>query len=454
MNLADLSLEPRGRRFRPVCEILLPLAVVLGLTWWLRSSGFDLGAQQWIHRVGGGDWTLGDHPFWKWLYRLAPIPATLVVFGAIAGLALSWARPQLRKWRKVLVFLILSGLIGPGLITNALLKEYWGRPRPRELVEFGGRSEFEPVLSYDGASEGLSFPCGHATMGFFFFALYFLLRRHRPFQAATAAFAALAFGGLLVVARMAQGAHFFSDGVWAALVCWVTPMALYHGMGLDRRLVSPNQGEASRMPLPLKVGLGLGGLCLLFLVLLGSPYEEKRIYSPMGDFAKTGSLTVRLELAEGRVEIVPGEEFRITAEARGHGFPTSKVGRNYLENEQKDGAAITYTERISGWLKELDARLRVEIPWARMRRLKIDTGAAEVSLVLGDTGTRPVVEVVAGTGPLVIDEAGATVVGAEGGPRVSSSGNGAGTSPEGASYRLEVGEGFRGTVRVEDSKGQ
>lgn len=454
MNLADLSLEPRGRRFRFVGELLLPLAVVLGITWWVRFSGFDLGAQQWIHHVGGGDWALGDHPFWKWLYRLAPIPATLVVFGSITGLALSWSKPPLRQWRRAFLFLILSGLVGPGLITNALLKEYWGRPRPRELVEFGGRSEFEPVLTYDAASEGLSFPCGHATMGFFFFAFYFLLRRHRPFQAGTAAFAALAFGGLLVVARMAQGAHFFSDGVWAALVCWLTPMALYHGLGLDRSLVRPKQVEASRMPMPLKIGLGLGGLGLLFLVLLGSPYEEKRSYTPMGDSVGTGSLTLRLELAEGRAEILPGEEFRIVAEAKGHGFPTSKVGRNYLENEQKDGTAITYTERISGWLKELDARLRVEVPWDRMRRLKIDTGATDVFLVLGDTGTRPVLEVVAGTGSVVIEQAGASVTGSEDDPRVRVTGTASGGGPEGAAFRLELGDRFRGTVRLEDSKGR
>ncbi|MCB1206412.1 MAG: phosphatase PAP2 family protein [Verrucomicrobiae bacterium] len=452
--LSDLSWEPCGRRFRVVTEMLLPLAVGLLLTWWIRTSGFDLGAQQWIHRIGGGEWTLGDHSFWKWLYRLAPLPATVVVLGAISALALSWAKPALRPWRRVFVFLILSGLIGPGLITNALLKEYWGRPRPREVIEFGGRSEFEPVLTYDGTSEGLSFPCGHATMGFYFFSLYFLLRRHRRFEAEAVAFASISFGGLLALARMTQGAHFFSDGLWAGLVCWYTPMALYYALGLDRRLLRPGHRDASRMPLSLKLGLGLGGACLLFLVLLGSPYDEKRTYTPMNEYVRSGPLTVRLELAKGRVEIVPGSEFRIHGEAKGHGFPTSKIGRNYLETQQKDGGAIAYTERISGWLKELDARLTVELPWNRMRRLKVDTGEAEVRLVLGEGEGRTFLEVNSGEGSVSIESGGAIVRGAEGDSRVERPARVGGANSEESVYRLEVGEAFRGTIRLVEGKGR
>lgn len=31
------------------------------------------------------------------------------------------------------VFLLLSVLVGPELVVNVLLKDHWGRPRPREI---------------------------------------------------------------------------------------------------------------------------------------------------------------------------------------------------------------------------------------------------------------------------------------------------------------------------------
>src|SRR5688572_19370399 len=36
------------------------------------------------------------------------------------------------------IFLIVTLLIGPLLLANAGFKDHWSRPRPREVVEFGG----------------------------------------------------------------------------------------------------------------------------------------------------------------------------------------------------------------------------------------------------------------------------------------------------------------------------
>ncbi|HRQ89554.1 MAG TPA: phosphatase PAP2 family protein, partial [Bacteroidia bacterium] len=201
-------------------EIAVPLLLAGVLTWWATVSGFDFGAEWWIHHIGGDTWAIGDHPFWSLLYEAGTYPATVVVFAALALLAASWKTARLQRWRRVFVFLILSGLIGPGVITNVILKEYWGRPRPRELVDFGGRSAFEPALTIDLTSNGMSFPCGHATMGFYFLAFYFLLRRHKPGMAQGTLFLSLSAGGLMGLARMTQGAHFFTDVVWAGGVCW------------------------------------------------------------------------------------------------------------------------------------------------------------------------------------------------------------------------------------------
>lgn len=450
--LVDLAGTPEGARFRPVAEIVLPLVVLALLTWWVRATGFDLGAQQWIHRVGGGSWDLGEHPFWKWLYRAGTVPAAIVVFAATGAWAWSWKRAALRPWRRVLVFVVLAGVIGPGIVTNAILKEYWGRPRPREIVEFGGRSPFEPVLSYDAASEGLSFPCGHATMGFYFLAGYFLLRRHRPGLAQAVLFGGLALGGLMGIARMVQGAHFFSDVVWAAAVCWFVPMGIYHALGLDRRLLR-EAGTERAMPLGAKLGLSVLALAMLAGVLLATPYEERRVYTLMEDFAEEGPLSVRLILSVGEVEIVPGEAFRIVSEARGHGVPTSKIGRYYEEKALPEGGgAVVYAERISGWFKEVGATLRVELPWERMRRLELKTAEASVGIELGPGPSKPVLRLMDGKGPVTVDRAGQGIrLEAEGPARIE------GVVPgepvrggEGATlYRIDVEEAFEGELRVE-----
>ena len=445
VDLADRPASPS--RLRTILEWLAPLALASTITFWVRWSGFDLAAQEWIYRIGGGGWQLGEHPFWKALYYGGTLPAAMIVFGAMGLLAWSWRKVALRPWRKVMGFLILSGIIGPGVITNAVLKEYWGRPRPRELVNFGGRSEFEPVLSYDAASEGLSFPCGHATMGFYFLAFYFLVRGRRPDLARLILFSSLAIGGLMGIARMTQGAHFFSDVVWAALVCWYTPLVLAKVFRLDRSLVSITNSESRPMPLLLKVAFSLAGIGVLAGVLLATPYSEKRTYTLMNDFAKEGPLTVRLILEVGEVEIVPGEGFRILADANGHGIPTSKIGRNYLETRVKDGAAIDYTERISGWLNEVNASVRVEVPWARLRRLKLDTGAARVRIVAAPTEERPVIELVSGEGSVEVASGGQVfAVTPAGDARISGPVPSEAKSPGGAFYRIELGEGFRGRL--------
>lgn len=445
---AEFSGPPRFPPAPAVSGLLAPLLCAGLLTWWARATGFDLEAQRWIHRVGGGSWSLGEHPFWKCLYLGGTFPATLVVFAAFGAFAASWRAPRLRPWRRVLLFLVLAGVAGPGLVANALLKECSGRPRPRELVEFGGRSQFEPAFSFEAASEGKSFPCGHATMGFYFLAFPFLLRRHRPRCASAATFASLALGGLMGLARMAQGAHFFTDVVWAAAVCWAVPWALHRAMGLDRRLVRDPTGDARRMSRPLRAGLACAAAGLAFAVLLATPHREKTSFT-LSPAYSGGPLLVRLVLASGEVEIVPGPAFRIEAEAEGHGAPTSKIGRFYEEEAWAGGGRVLYAERISGWFHELRGRVRVEIPWERTRFLKIDAGASDLVLELAGGAGRPVVQILSGTGRVTVRPRGQRLRWVpEADPRVAAPTPPAASGDGATLYRVDLGDAFAGRVEV------
>jgi len=74
-------------------------------------------------------------------------------------------------------FLILSVLIGPGLIINAVFKDHWDRPRPGDVVEFGGMLQCTPAPLRGESGE--SFPCGHCSVGFLFASGWWLWKRRR-----------------------------------------------------------------------------------------------------------------------------------------------------------------------------------------------------------------------------------------------------------------------------------
>ncbi|MDF1860054.1 MAG: phosphatase PAP2 family protein [Verrucomicrobiales bacterium] len=374
--LSDLEKESSEPRFR-WRWILVPLIILIGTTILVRVTNFDMAAQQGIYRAGQGSWSFGEHPFWKSLYRLGTIPTTLVVVLALVGFFLSWSKAAFRRWRRVYLFLFLTAVVGPGIITNALLKEYWGRPRPREINEFGGHNAFEQILSFDPASEGKSFPCGHATMGFYFLCGFFLLRRYRRKLADGILVSALALGGFMGIARMLQGAHFFSDVVWAGAVCWFSAMGLFYAMRLDRGLVREPL-PTGRMPLKVKLLAAAAGVVVLSGILLASPYHDIRNYYLVKDFTKTGPINIRLRFEVGQIKIVPGEKFHIEGEAYGHGVPTSGITANYLETREGKFPAIAYVERRSGFLTEANQQLVVTLPWERIHRLRIENMGARV----------------------------------------------------------------------------
>lgn len=140
-----------------------------------------------------------------------------VVLGALALLALKVLmpdRPALPPPRKML-FVLAAFMIGPGLIVNVILKGYWGRARPREILEFGGTASFSPAWWIGGECHlNCSFVSGEAAAAFCLLALAFVVAdRWKAFTAVTA----VAFATAVSFARIAAGAHFLSD----VLIGWL-----------------------------------------------------------------------------------------------------------------------------------------------------------------------------------------------------------------------------------------
>jgi lipid A 4'-phosphatase len=155
------------------------------------------------------------------LYRGVPWIAwgtpAFVAAGAFCLLLLG--RPVCRLDRKALVFLVASMAAGPGLLANTLLKDHWGRARPIQIEAFGGAHRFTPApLPAAECERNCAFVSGHAALGFSVVAFAFLLPHGRSRRCGIVA--ALGFGALVGLGRIAQGAHFLSDVLYAGLLVY------------------------------------------------------------------------------------------------------------------------------------------------------------------------------------------------------------------------------------------
>lgn len=165
-------------------------------------------------------------PFFDFIYLYGGMPAAFI--GVLAGLciAASCCNSKLKQYRGICSVLCLTLFFGSFIITQSILKEFWGRPRPRQIEDFGGtqsfRAYYEPQFS-ETPEPSKSFPSGHSTCGFYFFCFYFLGRRYKMRALALMGLlTGIGLGGVLSVARIVQGGHFMSDAYVAALIMWLT----------------------------------------------------------------------------------------------------------------------------------------------------------------------------------------------------------------------------------------
>lgn len=184
-----------------------------------------------------------DNGWTRFLYRYGEIFGFICGGFACAIYLLSWGVASLKKWRKGALCLGLTLILGAGITVNMVLKEYWGRPRPKQVEEFGGKSLFLPFYKphlQQKEDPHKSFPSGHATMGFYYFSLCLVGRRYGSRALFVLGLTlTIGLGVGLSLTRIAQGGHFFSDTVIAALVMWLTALfvdwLVFHTPYLDFR---------------------------------------------------------------------------------------------------------------------------------------------------------------------------------------------------------------------------
>ena len=167
-------------------------------------------------------------------YRdVSSVVAVILVIIAVGALALAAIRRRAGALigPRAAAVLLGSLALGPGLITNVLLKPQWGRPRPAEVIEFGGQLAFTPWWNpYGGCGGNCSFVSGEESVAAWLIAWAVVLP---PRYRGAAMAVALLHCALMGYSRVAMGGHFTSDVLFAviftALSIWATYCVAFRG---------------------------------------------------------------------------------------------------------------------------------------------------------------------------------------------------------------------------------
>ena len=126
-------------------------------------------------------------------------------------------KSPIKRRFNIVAFLFSSFLLGPVLLVNGLLKEFIGRARPKNIIDYGGTKIFSPAyFPADQCETNCSFVSGDAAVAFSTIAFALIFKGKLRFQLVAIA---LSFGVLVSIYRLGTGAHFLSDTVLSGLFC-------------------------------------------------------------------------------------------------------------------------------------------------------------------------------------------------------------------------------------------
>jgi lipid A 4'-phosphatase len=348
-----------------VRDLLLLAAIGAAITLLFANGALDLATARLFYSPAEDHWPFGAEMPWSLLYKMAPWITASLVLGAMAALLVSFARKR-EEWRREATLVLLTLVLGPGLLVNGVLKDHWNRPRPRDLVEFGGPWHYAAApLRGEG---GKSFPCGHCSVGFLYGVGWWIWRRRRPRLAAGTLAAGLAVGTALGIGRIAAGGHFASDVVWSAYIAFGLAHILHsHPISFPRR--------AHVLPLLA----GAGGVCILLALFVMPHGTEVRDEVTLAMHPKVFELSASV----ANVEIVlvdAGETVSVAGELHGFGLPTSHLaaGARYAAAPVP---TLRYAIEQQGWFTDLDASVKVRLPAAGLQQVvvRLERGNVKVT---------------------------------------------------------------------------
>lgn len=356
------------------------LALAAGTVALFAWTDLDVSSARIFFRPGEANpWPVAQEPVWLLLYRSAPWVTGSLALAGIVALVAGFRRHAARHWRIYGVFILLSVALGPGLVVNGVLKDHWGRPRPRQIEQFGGLYHYvPPVVTAD--TPGRSFPCGHCSVGYLYALGWWIWRRSHPRRAWLSLAAGTVAGTLLGLGRLAAGGHFLSDAVWSALVAWgVAHLLYYHLLRvparedavqslyplLDRRPALRRLAIASA--LVVTVGIVAGGI-------VASPHHRSlAARTRLTDYPKP---PVGLEVTGGTLDVelrlvtTPADEVVVAGDVYGFGLPGNELDWRW-EYDERPAPTLRYRVLTRGWFPDLDGLARVQVPVTAIGNVRV-----------------------------------------------------------------------------------
>jgi len=207
--------DDEDRQFTNSVIRLSLIAIVVSAIIFTVFPGLDLLAHSLIWQ--DGRFLLDGDPFWSGFRQFLLDFTKLFYLVCVVAVVLA-----LRSNRRVMGlasdawgYILICSLLGPGLLVNLILKAFIPRPRPREVIDFGGSLDFASIPGFGGACDSnCSFVSGEvASTVMTLAALAFVVPSRRPL------IAFLVLPGWLIVGamRMGQGGHFLSDVLFSGL---------------------------------------------------------------------------------------------------------------------------------------------------------------------------------------------------------------------------------------------
>jgi len=208
------------RPFRSADFIVPGIAFLLGV--FTEYSGLDLWLGRHFYDQSLGLWPYRKH--WLTEDLLHRGGRYLVVAMAVAVLALligSFFREGLKPYRKDFAFILVAGLSGPAIV--GLLKSLTHIYTPWTLQIFGGERPYIRIFDHVPAnsSVGHAFPAAHASGGFAWISVFFVLRRRGIKRYRLSLALPLGLGILFGFAQQIRGAHFLSHDLFSLGICWL-----------------------------------------------------------------------------------------------------------------------------------------------------------------------------------------------------------------------------------------
>ncbi len=376
-------------------ELFALAALALAATVVFSATDLDIAAARLFYRPELADpWPVAGRPLWRLLYGSAPwVTASLAVGGAallVAGALRAAAGRLLRLYG---IFLLLCVIVGPGLIVNGILKDHWGRPRPRQIVAFGGRLPYAPPL-LPARTHGKSFPCGHCSVGYLYAAGWWVWRRRRPGLAAASLAAGSVLGTLLGIGRMAAGGHFLSDAVWSGLIAFgVAHVLYYHALRIPAREDSREGVYPLIERSPRARAAAVAAAILLALGIVGGGILATPHHRDLSEGVRLADLPavpeavdVRVDTLDVEIRLVADPPGEIACEGYVHGFglPTNEIRAGW-EFEERPVPTLRFRVVEKGWFTDIDGVARIRIPARVPRRIAVRAERGDIA-VFDETG--------------------------------------------------------------------